>query len=76
MQTAQAQSATPGVKTDFGIYPEPAAPALPQAGGTLVDPTFGTQIMRVTDEADGAYLGNAYSYWPSFNKTSTRLLVH
>jgi len=60
-------------KTDRGIYPEPALPQLPQAGGTFVDPTFGTTLMRVTDEADGKHCHNAYSYYPSFNRDSTRL---
>ncbi|HUW56125.1 MAG TPA: hypothetical protein VMZ92_05780 [Planctomycetota bacterium] len=57
-------------KTDFGIYPEPPAPKLPKAGETFTDPTFGTTILRVTDEADGDSQ-NAYSYWPSFNRDST-----
>ncbi len=61
--------------TDLGIYYEPPLPALPAAGGTFVDPTFGTTILRVTDaETDaGASCGTAYSYWPTFNATSTRL---
>src|SRR6185295_11582590 len=42
-----------GVITDKNVYSEPAPPALPRAGGTFVDPTFGTTIMRVTDETDG-----------------------
>ncbi|MCC6526353.1 MAG: hypothetical protein IT373_27145, partial [Polyangiaceae bacterium] len=48
-------------------------PALPAAGGTLFDPTFGTEILRVTDSADGSNCSIAYSYWPSFNVDSTRL---
>jgi len=63
------------VKTDYGVYPEPAAPALPSAGGTFVDPTFGTTIMRLTDAYDGVFNVNSYSYWPSINKNSTRLWV-
>jgi hypothetical protein len=43
---------------------------LPKAGETLTDPTFGTTLLRVTDESDGN-CQNAYSYWPSFNKDST-----
>ena len=63
------------LKTDKNVYSEPAPPALPAAGGTLVDPVFGTTIMRVTDERDGSSNTNSYSYWPSLNRNSTRLLV-
>ncbi len=65
-----------GVKTDLGIYPEGPAPPLPGAGGKITDSTFGTQIMRVTDEQDGMNFGTAYSYWSTFNLDNTRLLVH
>ena len=41
----------------------------------MVDPTFGTTIMRLTDENDGPECINSYSYWPTFNVNSTRLLV-
>ncbi len=62
------------VKTDRKIYSEPALPRLPRAGGKFKDPTFGTEIMRVTDETsvDG---GTFYSYWPTFNSDNSRLLV-
>ena len=63
----------PGVKTDRGVYPEPPLPAPPQAGETYVDPTFGTTSLRVTDERDGRYCQNAYSYYPTLNCDSTRL---
>ena len=61
--------------THHGSLPEPPLPPLPPAGGTLVDPTFGTTILRVTDAATdgGRSCGTAYSYWPTFNRTSTRL---
>ena len=62
-----------GFLTDRGVHPVPAAPALPAAGGTYLDPTFGTTIMRVTDPGDGANCNNAYSYWPTFNLDSTHL---
>jgi hypothetical protein len=65
----------PNIKTDRGIYPLPPAPALPKAGGTFIDPTFGTEILRVTDETDGKENVNAYSYYPSFNKDSTMFFV-
>src|SRR5437764_5130594 len=63
------------IKTDLGVYPEPAPPALPRAGGKFIDPTFGTELMRVTDETGGGNAGTAYSYWPTFNCNSTRILV-
>ena len=68
-------AASPGVKTDRAVYPEPPPPPLPAAGGTFVDPTFGTTIMRLTDANDGTFNVNSYSYWPSFNRDSTRLWV-
>jgi hypothetical protein len=64
-----------GIKRDYGTYPVPPAPPLPAAGGTVIDPTFGTTIMRLTDENDGPECINSYSYWPTFNVNSTRLLV-
>ena len=68
-------SLPPGVITDHNVYPAPPAPALPRAGGTFVDPTFGTTIMRVTDENDGTSNINYYSYWPTFNLDSTRFFI-
>lgn len=75
MPQFEALTVKPGVKTDHGVYPPPPAPTLPKAGGVFTDPTFGTQIMRVTDEADSKESCNAYSYWPSFNKDSTRFHI-
>ncbi|HUW57147.1 MAG TPA: hypothetical protein VMZ92_10960 [Planctomycetota bacterium] len=60
------------VTTDRKVHPEPEPPELPKAGETFVDPTFGTTLMRVTDERDGENGQVAYSYWPTFNRTSTR----
>jgi hypothetical protein len=65
----------PGVVTDRRIYSEGSPPALPRAGGIFVDPTFGTTIMRVTDESDGKSCHNYYSYWPTFNLDSTRFFI-
>jgi hypothetical protein len=65
-----------GIGTDRLVYPAVAAPALPKARVTFVDPTFGTTIMRVTDENDGKENANAYSYWQSFNKDSTRFHIN
>jgi hypothetical protein len=58
----------------------PDAPDLTAAGikrgDTFVEPTFGTTLMRVTDESDGDHNQVAYSYWPTFNKDSSRLFIH
>jgi hypothetical protein len=62
--------------SDTNIYPIPSAPVLPPAGGTFLDPTFHTTIMRVTDQSDGNDNKVAYSYWPTFNKDSSRLLIN
>lgn len=64
-----------GVITNHNVYPEPAPPALPAAGGTFVDPTFGTTIMRVTDQNDGQSNFNYYSYWPTFNLDDTKFFI-
>src|SRR5688500_9814811 len=62
------------IKTDYGAHPAPAVtPALPAAGQTFVDPVFGTTILRVTGPADGNDNITAYSYWPTFNRNSTRI---
>ena len=65
------------IRTDHAVYAEPALPTLPRAGGKFIDPVFGSQIMRVTDEADGSApgLGTYYSHWPTFNSNNTRLLI-
>lgn len=65
----------PPVRTDRGTYPEPALPTLPAAGGKFNDPTFGTEIMRVTDANDGQSNGTWYSFWPTFNCDNTRILA-
>lgn len=71
-----AQTNVAGVKTDLGVYIEPTAPPLPSAGGKFADPTFGTEIMRVTDAGNsGPNAGTSYSYWPTFNATNTRIVV-
>ena len=66
---------TTGFVTDTNVHAEPAIPPLPPAGGTFVDPTFGTTILRATDSADCANCATAYSYWPTFNVDSTRFQV-
>jgi uncharacterized SAM-binding protein YcdF (DUF218 family) len=80
-QAAPAEAAEPqgrsGIKTDRGIYRKPPLPTLPRAGGKFIDPVFGTEIMRATDESDGPApgLGTYYSHWPTFNADNTRLLI-
>jgi uncharacterized protein (TIGR03437 family) len=69
------QGASTGIKTDLAVYNEPAPPPLPAAGGKFIDPTFGTELMRVTDATGGGNASTAYSYWPTFNRDNTRLLV-
>jgi hypothetical protein len=64
-----------GDRVDRRVYPEPPLPRLPRAGGKFIDPTFGTEIMRVTDERDGQSNGTYYSIWPTLNCDNTRLLV-
>lgn len=80
--SAQTRSAAPAapnraasVITDRRILSEGPLPALPRAGGTYVDPVFGTTIMRVTDESDGKQCNNFYSYWATFNLDSTRFFL-
>ena len=65
----------PALVTDRRVSPEGPLPSLPRAGGTFVDPVFGTTILRVTDEVDGTECKNFYSYWPTFNLDSTRLFI-
>ncbi|MCA1619135.1 MAG: hypothetical protein LC795_07460 [Acidobacteria bacterium] len=72
-QTASAR--TPAAQSVRTVFPEPALPALPAAGGTFRDPVFGTEVMRVTDARDGKLNGTFYPHWPTLNADSTRLLV-
>jgi hypothetical protein len=67
----------PPVTTSHRVYAKPPLPALPAAGGKYRDPAFGTEVMRATDERDGAApgLGTYYSHWPTFNSDSTLLLI-
>lgn len=62
------------VVTDHDVHNEPPLPARPPAGGTIVDPVFGSTIMRVTDESDCSSCSTNYSYWPTFNSDNTRLM--
>ncbi|MEZ4222362.1 MAG: hypothetical protein R3B13_15600 [Polyangiaceae bacterium] len=62
--------------TDAADHPEPSLPSLPSAGSRVADPTFGTEVIRITDGGDGSECVNAYSYWPTFNANSTRLFLN
>ncbi|MEK7994945.1 MAG: fibronectin type III domain-containing protein, partial [Planctomycetota bacterium] len=64
------------LRNSRAVYPLPPLPALPAAGGTLKDPTFGTLIMRLTDHNDGDRCWNLYSTWPVFNKDSTHIYIY
>lgn len=71
------QAHTGKIRTDRRVYPETALKSLPRAGGKFNDPTFGTLIMRATDEKDypAPGCGTWYSQWPTFNSDNTRLLI-
>lgn len=75
--TGNTQSSPPGMKTDYGIYPEPPLPPLPPVNSVITDPTFGTQILRATDGNDcvAPGCGTYYSHWPTFNLNNTKLLI-
>lgn len=76
VETPEPQT-TARLKTDRGVYRKPQLPSRPRAGGKFIDPVFGTEIMRATDESDGPApgLGTYYSHWPTFNANNTRLLI-
>ncbi len=67
-------SVTYGLLNDLEVHTEPALPTISSAGDKVFDPTFGTQILRVTDGNDGAYGRTLYSTNPSFNVDNTRLV--
>ena len=51
--SADGPAGPPGVRGDRKVWAEPPLPMLPEAGGSYVNPTFGTTIMRLTDASDG-----------------------
>ncbi|HEX8845388.1 MAG TPA: hypothetical protein VF791_12125 [Pyrinomonadaceae bacterium] len=77
VSAVEAEIGNASIRTDRKVYRKPPLPKLPRAGGKFNDPVFGTEIMRATDETDGAApgLGNYYSHWPTFNSNNTRLLI-
>lgn len=62
---------------NLNTYAIPAVPSLPAAGGTYVDSTFGTTVMRITDAGTdgGGYCYHDYAYWDVFNLDNTKLTV-
>ena len=79
-ETALGDSAAPtncalrtGLRDDFAVYPLTEPPAL-AAGEKVVDATFGTVTLRITDADDGDMCTHGYSYWPTFNTDNTRLV--
>lgn len=63
-----------GYLTTRAVRAQPALPALPPAGGTFIDPVFGTRLLRLTDERDGdSQVG--YSYWPTCNKDGSLAVI-
>jgi hypothetical protein len=59
---------------DYSSHKPPSI-TLPSAGGSYVDPVFGTKIIRVTDSRYGTRCVHAYSYWRAFNADNSRLLL-
>lgn len=47
----------------------------PAKGATYTDPAFGTKVLRVTDSNDAVSATVAYSYWPTFNYNSTKMVI-
>lgn len=45
--------------------------ANPAKGAVVVDPWYGTKIMRLTDRSDGTWNHGTYSYWPAPNCDGT-----
>jgi hypothetical protein len=63
--------------TDMTVRTPPPAVAR-TAGQWYRDPTFGTRMIRVTDESWAAgrcNIGSAYGFYPTFNADSTRALI-
>ena len=57
-------------------YPKPPLPRPLRAGVKFNDPSFGTEIMRATDERDDPTgLSTFYSHWPTFNCNNTLILM-
>jgi hypothetical protein len=63
------------IVTNTSVLTIPGLPTLPAAGGTFVDPTFGTTIRRLTDASSlaGSSFYTGYSYWDTPNSNGSRL---
>lgn len=65
--------------TTSQIIPKGTVPSLPSGGSVATDPTWGCQIMRVTDSTDAvdAYrLGTIYSDLQSLNSDNTKVVAN
>lgn len=60
--------------TDFNVHPLPSLPTINAAGDKVVDPTFGTTILRVSDVNDGFSVQAMYATYPAINANSTRVM--
>jgi hypothetical protein len=66
----------PQTSNTHEVCPKPPTPTLPPAGQTLLDPTFGTEILRVTDRNNGAGENyHCYSFWNPFNADNSRFII-
>src|SRR5437016_5155900 len=64
------------MRSSHAVFPKPPLPPLPRAGRKFTDPTFGTLVMRATDERDDRTgLSTYYSHWPTFNCDNTYILI-
>ena len=76
LMTASNASAEGSLRTDLGVYAEPPLQPLPQAGAKIIDPVFGTTVLRLTDGSQGGSRCNvSYATIPVFNVNSTRAYV-
>lgn len=63
--------------SDKNVYPEPPLPSLTAAGSKVVDPTFDTTILRLTDSGDSTTdCSTTYANKPLLNYNSTRIAAN
>src|SRR5258708_20084271 len=60
------------------LFPKPKTPDMPKAGKSILNPAFGTTIVRVTDPSLSATVThvNSNSFVPEFNTDNTMFFVH
>jgi hypothetical protein len=78
LQTLPAHAVIEESGPTYTTYPlnTAAIPVLSATGSKSTDPTFGTEIMRLTDSGNGSTrCANSYSNIPVFNADNTRLAV-